>query len=72
MPQVRYELAVGPEILVPLGWRACDLPLIPMSASRPSPSPLGIAQILGWGTSFYFPAVLAGPIVADTGWSLFW
>jgi MFS family permease len=27
---------------------------------------------LGWGTSFYFPAVLAGPIVADTGWSLFW
>jgi MFS family permease len=33
---------------------------------------LGIAQILGWGTSFYFPAVLAGPIVADTGWSLGW
>jgi predicted MFS family arabinose efflux permease len=33
---------------------------------------LGIAQILGWGTSFYFPAVLAGPIVADTGWSLAW
>ena len=22
---------------------------------------LGIAQILGWGTSFYFPAVLAPP-----------
>ncbi len=33
---------------------------------------LGLAQILGWGTSFYFPAVLARPIVADTGWSLFW
>jgi predicted MFS family arabinose efflux permease len=33
---------------------------------------LGVAQILGWGTSFYFPAVLAPPIVADTGWSLFW
>jgi MFS family permease len=33
---------------------------------------LGFAQILGWGTSFYFPAVLAGPIVADTGWSLGW
>jgi MFS family permease len=33
---------------------------------------LGIAQILGWGSSFYFPAVLAGPIVADTGWSLGW
>ncbi len=30
----------------------------------------GIAQILAWGTSFYFPAVFAGPIVADTGWSL--
>jgi MFS family permease len=33
---------------------------------------LGIAQILGWGTSFYFPAVLAPPIAADTGWSLAW
>jgi MFS family permease len=33
---------------------------------------LGISQILGWGTTFYFPAVLAAPIVADTGWSLIW
>ena len=33
---------------------------------------LGVAQILGWGTSFYFPAVLAPPISADTGWSLAW
>ena len=33
---------------------------------------LGFAQILGWGTSFYFPAVLAEPIVADTGWTLGW
>ena len=33
---------------------------------------LGIAQILGWGTSFYFPAVFAEPIVKDTGWSLGW
>jgi predicted MFS family arabinose efflux permease len=33
---------------------------------------LGIAQILGWGTSFYFPAVLAAPIVTDTGWSFGW
>jgi predicted MFS family arabinose efflux permease len=33
---------------------------------------LGIAQILGWGSSFYFPAVLAEPIVANTGWSLGW
>jgi hypothetical protein len=33
---------------------------------------LGVVQILAWGTSFYFPAVFAGPIVADTGWSLGW
>jgi len=33
-------------------------------------SALGVAQILAWGTSFYFPAVFAGPIVAETGWSL--
>lgn len=31
---------------------------------------LGMAQILAWGTSFYFPAVFAAPIVRDTGWSL--
>jgi len=31
---------------------------------------LGFAQILAWGTSFYFPAVFAEPIVAETGWSL--
>ena len=33
-------------------------------------SALGVAQILGWGTSFYFPAVFATAIVAETGWSL--
>lgn len=33
---------------------------------------LGIAQILAWGTSFYFPAVFAEPIRAETGWSLGW
>ena len=33
-------------------------------------SALGIVQILAWGTSFYFPAVFATAIVADTGWSL--
>jgi MFS family permease len=33
---------------------------------------LGTAQILGYGTSFYFPAVLAPPIVVDTGWPLGW
>jgi MFS family permease len=31
---------------------------------------LGFAQILGWGTSFYFPAVFATPIIAETGWPL--
>ena len=31
---------------------------------------LGLVQILGWGTSLYFPAVFGGPIVAETGWSL--
>jgi MFS family permease len=31
---------------------------------------LGIALILAWGTSFYFPAVFAEPIVSETGWSL--
>ena len=30
----------------------------------------GVAQILGWGTSFYLPAVFAPPIVFETGWSL--
>jgi MFS family permease len=35
-------------------------------------SALGVAQILAWGTSFYFPAVFATAIVADTGWSLSW
>jgi MFS family permease len=46
--------------------------------ARPEPSrrtvvaALGIAQILGWGSSFYFPAVLAAPIAAETGWSLGW
>jgi MFS family permease len=44
-----------------------------MNASRAiTVTALGLAQILGWGSSFYFPAVLAKPIVADTGWSLFW
>jgi MFS family permease len=31
---------------------------------------LGTSQILAWGTSFYFPAVFAEPILRDTGWSL--
>jgi MFS family permease len=30
---------------------------------------LGITQILAWGSTFYLLAVLAAPIVQDTGWS---
>jgi MFS family permease len=30
---------------------------------------LGVSQITAWGTSYYCLGVLAGPIVADTGWS---
>ena len=33
---------------------------------------LGVIQILSWGSSFYLPAVLAGPIANDTGWPLTW
>ena len=33
---------------------------------------LGVTQILAWGSSYYLPAVLAGSISHDTGWSLTW
>jgi predicted MFS family arabinose efflux permease len=33
---------------------------------------LGLVQILAWGTTFYFPAVFAKPIVGATGWPLGW
>ena len=45
------------------------------AASRPRlvvVSAVGVAQILAWGSSYYLPAVLAGPIAADTGWPLGW
>lgn len=35
-------------------------------------SALGLTQIFVWGASYYLPAVLAAPIVADTGWPLAW
>ncbi len=35
-------------------------------------SALGMVQILAWGSSYYLPAVLAGPIAIDTGWPLAW
>jgi len=45
-----------------------------MVAARRWPviSALGIVQILAWGSSYYLMAVLAKPIVTDTGWSLPW
>ncbi|WP_239952249.1 MFS transporter [Pantoea sp. Z09] len=33
---------------------------------------LGLVQILSWGGSFYLMAVMATPIVAETGWSQQW
>jgi MFS family permease len=35
-------------------------------------SAIGLAQILAWGGSYYLIAVLARPIVADTGWPFEW
>lgn len=49
-----------------------------MPNAKPSPNrhvvitALGIVQIFAWGTSFYFPAVFAAPIVRETGWALEW
>ena len=33
---------------------------------------MGVTQILAWGSSYYLPAVLADPIVRETGWPLTW
>lgn len=35
-------------------------------------SALGVTLILAWGSSYYLPAVLAGPIARHTGWPLAW
>lgn len=45
-----------------------------MIAARRWPviSSLGIVQILAWGSSYHLMAVLAQPIVTDTGWPLPW
>src|SRR5579872_156086 len=45
------------------------------AALRPSPAvviTLGLGQIMAWGSSYYLIAVLAAPIVADTGWDRSW
>ena len=52
---------------------ATDAGVSPASASRVLiVSALGITQILAWGSSYYLPAVLGGPIATDTGWPLPW
>lgn len=33
---------------------------------------LGFTALLGYGSSYYLPAILAAPISADTGWPLHW
>jgi len=33
---------------------------------------IGIGQILAWGSSYYLPAVLAGPVARATGWPEAW
>jgi MFS family permease len=42
------------------------------SDRRPVVPALGITQILAWGSTFYLLAVLAAPVVKDTGWSYDW
>lgn len=41
----------------------------PAAGRRRTIAALGVTQILAWGSTYYLLAVLAGPIVADTGWS---
>lgn len=46
-----------------------------MRPAAPGPwlvSVLGIVQIFAWGSTYYLLAVLADPIIADTGWSRLW
>ena len=44
--------------------------------AKPSPrlvvGALGFTQILGYGSTFYLPAILGLPISSDTGWPLPW
>jgi MFS family permease len=54
------------------GFTAEPVPVSRAPGSAVVISALGVTQIFAWGTSYYLPAVLAAPIVADTGWSLAW
>jgi predicted MFS family arabinose efflux permease len=59
-------------VKIPLASAACQRANVAMASRPVTITALGITQILGYGSSFYFPAVLAPPITADTGWSLGW
>ena len=43
---------------------------MPLARRWPVISALGVVEILAWGSSFYLPAVLAGPVAETTGWPL--
>src|SRR5436305_3149801 len=63
-----------------LAWRTRNGEVTPLEAGNPAPAvprgvivtALGLAQILSWGTSFYFLAVFASPISRETGWPYAW
>ncbi len=44
----------------------------PVTRRWPVIAALGVVEILAWGSSFYLPAVMAGPIAESTGWPLAW
>lgn len=43
---------------------------MPPARRWPVISARGVVEILAWGSSFYLPAVLAGPVAETTGWPL--
>lgn len=43
---------------------------MPPARRWPVISALGVVEILAWGSSFYLPAVLAGPVAESTGWPM--
>src|SRR3954468_20830593 len=63
-----------------LAWRTRSGQMTPIEAGDPGRTTsrgvivtaLGLAQILSWGTSFYFLAVFASPIARETGWPYAW
>lgn len=53
-------------------WQYRERQNIRLTSHWPVSFPLGIVQIFAWGSSYYLMAILAGPIVAETGWPLPW